>query len=465
MVLEQELATRRQKNLANPPDPADWLEAHFYIPELNAPITLAEYQRVALREALSRDERGLYKYSTIVWSDIKKSAKTTIAAGVAMWTAFSRRYAKIRLVGNDLRQADSRVFNALSDAIKLNSEWQGVRVIRHRVELENGSVIEAVPIDPSGEAGGNDDMVEWTELWAATSDAHEKMWAELTLSPTKFGRSFRWVDTYAGYSGKSKLLEGLYQLAVKDQEPLDLGLPGLECYAKGRLFVLWNTKPQLSWQTDEYYQQQAVDLTDSEFSRMHRNQWVSPTQTYVPREWWDACKVEKLPEDDGRWVIALDAGVSDDCFAMVGVTRRKGKTEVRYARKWSAPPKGKLDYAPIDTELRRLLAEHPVLEVTYDPYQLHDFCTRLRNSIRTCFVREFSQGADRIIADKDLYDAIRDRNIQHRGEPDLAEHIQNADAKAEGDSKLRIVKRSQTLKVDLAVALSMASARATKLLR
>lgn len=451
-------------------DPVTWITSNFYIPETKAPVTLAPYQETALREALSRDERGLFRYSTIVWSDIKKSAKTTIAGAVVMWMAFNRNNAKIRLVGNDLKQADSRVFNAIADAVMLNPKWRtSVKVIQHKVILGNGSVVESVPVDPAGEAGGNDDMLEWTELWAARHDVHKKMWSELTLSPTKFGQSFRWTDTYAGYQGESEILESLYNQAVKDNQPLDLGIPGLEAFANvnARLFVLWNTKPRLSWQTPEYYAQESSTLLDQEFRRMHRNEWVSSVQTFVPRAWWDACRAQELAPlaHNDALIVALDAGVSDDCFAMVAVSRPNKKTQIRYARKWTAPVNGKIDFANVEVELRKLLAEYYTLEVCYDPYQLHDFCTRMGREIRTTFFREFPQGQDRIIADKQLYDAIRDKNIEHRGEPDLGEHIQNANAKTEGENKLRIVKRSQAMKIDLCVALSMANARAVKLLR
>lgn len=459
------------------PNPVKWITDNFYIPETQRPITFAPYQERCLQEALRQDEQGNFVYSTIVWSDVKKSAKTTIAAAVASWIAFNKPNARIRFVGNDLKQADSRVFNAIDTAIKLNPVWKNkVQVIQHKITFPNGSIIESVAVDPAGEAGGNDDMLEWTELWAAKHDVHKKMWSELTLSPTKFGKSFRWVDTYAGFVGESEILENLYNQGVKEGKQLDLGIPGLEAYANGRLFVLWNTQPRLSWQTNEYYQQESSTLTQSEFDRMHGNQWVSSEQTFVPREWWEACQVKSLAllERHQPIVVSLDAGVSNDCFAMVAVSRRderivvdnkieiKSFPQVRYARAWKPPKGGKLDFDnEIEPELIRFCNEHHVIEVCYDEYQLHSFCTRLARKLKT-FFRPFPQGTDRLIADKNLQDLIREKRIEHQGEPELAEHIQNANAKTEGD-KLRLVKRSEQLKIDLAVALSMACDRVTRL--
>jgi phage terminase large subunit-like protein len=73
--------------------------------------------------------------------------------------------------------------------------------------------------------------------------------------------------------------------------------------------------------------------------------------------------------------------------------------------------------------------------------------------------RAFNQGGDRLVADKRLYDSIRDRRIVHQHEPVLAEHIANANQKNEGD-RLRIVKRNTGGKIDAVVALSMAVDRA-----
>ena len=51
---------------------------------------------------------------------------------------------------------------------------------------------------------------------------------------------------------------------------------------------------------------------------------------------------------------------------------------------------------------------------------------------------------------------IRDRRLAHCGPPEIREHLLNADAKVTEDSTIRIVKRSERGKIDLAVALSMA---------
>lgn len=473
-------------------DPVHFIKSHFFIPELRGPITLAPYHEAVLREAYRRDGNGLFVYSTVVWSDIKKSAKSSIAAAVCLERACHNAYASVKIIANDLKQADSRVAYYLRRAIELNPSLRSLAHTKlYKTTLSNKSIIEAIPIDPTGEAGGNDDFICFSELWGAKGTAAERMWAEMRLSPTKYGRSQYWIETYAGYSGESVLLEQLYETGVREGKQIDLGIEGLEVYVNeaARQLTLWNTVPRCTWQTKEYYAQEAATLPAEEFNRVHRNQWASALSPFVPIQWFDACKVDAMkPLDKYREVIvALDAAVSDDCFAIVTVShetrdlidtktnQKSGEVTyiaVREVRVWYPPKGGKMQYSntddPYDPEfpegyVRKLANDYNVIEFCYDSYQLHHFCTTLRNENLGAFT-EFSQGGQRLEADKQLYDLIRDRRIAHRGEPELRQHILNASKKMDDNSKLRIVKQAETKKIDSAVCLSMASYRALALL-
>lgn len=456
------------------PDPVSWMLENFRVPETeDKRFILAPYQIACLREALRRDENGNFVYSTIVWSDIKKSIKSTVSAAVALWMAFNTEWGSVKIVANDLKQADSRAAYYARRCIELNKDMASVCKVKpsgYLIEFPNRARIEAIPVDPKGEAGGNDDAVIYSELWAADSKAAMRLWTETTLSPTKYGKSFRWVETYAGFSGESPILEQLYDSGAVHGEKLNLGDfdPPLNVYANraARLFCLWNQSPRLSWQTPEYYAQEGATLTPEEFRRVHRNEWVSSSDKFVPDEWWQACRSEVPPIDEREPIIlAMDAAVEQDCFGIVAVGGM-GNEEyaVKYSRKWTPPKNGKIDFIGTEddpgpeTELRRLLNRYYVVEVCYDPYQLEDMAGRLSKEL-IAQMYAFKQGMERAIADKQLFDMIRDRHIHHNGDPELSEHISNANRKAEGD-KIRIIKRSQKLKIDLAVCLSMATDRA-----
>lgn len=449
-------------------DPVSWIQNNFYIPETNAPMELYPSQIEPLREALSLNDEGYFNYSTICWSAIKKSAKSSIASAVGMWFAFQNPWSQVRIVANSLKQAYSRSYYYCTRAIQLNPHWrESVKVTRNTITLPNGSTITAVPLNPDTEAGGGDDLVMYTEIWAWKHDAALRMWTETTLSPLMYGKSLRWAEGYAGYTGSSPVLEGLYDRGIKNGKLIN---DEYEMYQNARLFALWQTKPHLPWQTKEYYEHEANDLAESEFNRVHRNQWASAIDTFVPAEWWAACKVEKLPElgKNEAVVIALDAGVSGDNFSIVGVSRHGADgVAVRYSRRWIPPKGSKILFSNPDNpndretpegEIRYLCDNYNVIMVAYDPYQLEDMAARLGRIQGIAWFYAFNQGAARLTSDSNLRTLIKERRVFHNGDVDLAEHVSNAGAKIDNeDHKIRIVKRSSRLKVDLTVSLSMAA--------
>lgn len=182
---------------------------------------------------------------------------------------------------------------------------------------------------------------------------------------------------------------------------------------------------------------------------------------------WDRCRDDALPplRRVESAVLAADAGVSNDSFGLVLVTRhpdpsRRDDLAVRYARAWYPPKGGTIDFEEVEAEIRRLCREYSIAQISYDQYQLHSMMQRLNNA-GIVYCEAFSQQEKRLLADKHLLDLIRARRIAHDGDDDLRAHLDNANRKIEGDEKLRIVKRKGELKIDLAVALSMAAYTAT----
>lgn len=465
-------------------DPILWMEKEFRIPETkDHHLKLMDYQKDILREALTKDSEGNYKYSIIIWSDIKKSIKSTIAAAVNLWGTEFFEWGERYVIANDLKQADSRVNQYIRRAIALNPRLkEKYKINGYRITSPNGSFIEAIPIDPSGEAGSNADMITFSELWGANEAAKQTMWAEMTLSPTKFGKSFRWVESYAGKTKESQLLFSLYDTGVRHGRLLwpDRLYPvtgadpmPLELYVneEARMLCLWNTVPRCPWQTKEYYQSEASVLTPNQFARMHRNQWTSDEEGFVPIEWWRACKreAEAWPKVDRKrqpMVIAMDAGVSGANFGITMGYRHPAISDeivVDFEQRWAPPVGGKIDFQGSEERpgpemvIEKLVKENNVVEIAYDEFQLHDMATRL-NKKGIAWFRSFPQGSDRLVADSDLRTIIREKRIWHRGEKDLEEHMENANAKTDDqDRRVRIVPRDEKSYVDLTVCLSMMS--------
>ena len=243
----------------------------------------------------------------------------------------------------------------------------------------------------------------------------------------------------------------------------------------------------------------AQTLTAKEARVLLEAAWedLSDGQPFLPdMTWWDNCK-EDLPPLTPRepMVIGVDAATgrtttSSDCFAIVGVTRHPDRNRgadtiaVRYAKTWQARAGHKIDYRGTwdnpgpERELLRLCGYdmdaggtpipipgkgYNVLAVVYDPTELHDMAARLYRAGASWF-KEFSQGALRNESDRQLLELIQQQRVAHDGNQELRDHIKNADRKTdESGHRLRIVKRVDSLKVDLAVSLSMAAHEAMRL--
>lgn len=228
--------------------------------------------------------------------------------------------------------------------------------------------------------------------------------------------------------------------------------------------------------TPGFTEQRAQSLDEAEARVLLKAEWedIDDVDRFLPSmAWWDSC-LESLPplSPHEPVVLAADAGVSNDCFGLVGVTRHPADNDrvaVRFVQVW-VPRRGhQIDFegtpeSPGPERVIRALGEtFNVLELTYDAYQLHQMSTRIRNEGRI-MVREFPQGGDRLEADKGLLDLIMSKRLSHDGNAELRTHVDNADRKTDPETrKLRIVKRVPSLKVDLAVALSMSAYRCLKL--
>ncbi len=484
-------------------DIVEWAEDNYYIEDTEQPIVFEPHQRAIMRYCFTRDADGRFPFRTIIYSAPKKSGKTAMAGVVVRWAGeFWQRFGEILCIGNDADQAQGRAFKAVHTSIELSpsfdrkhqvlpGKWRlGTKIMDC---ISSGTTIKAVATDYKGEAGGNPILTSWTELWGYTQSADLKMWAEMAPSPTRLN-SIRLIDTYAGYDGESELLWGMYDAVVLSGHQLtveELGAGG--CFAEAPnpdsltpcyenrpagLFAYWDSGPaarRMPWQTgeafDSYLREEEATQTPPQFTRLHENTWSGAESEFVPIEWWDACAnaLPITPGDPTPLILSLDAATSNDCFGLAVVSRDPDQLNppgvaLRFAKKWAPPPGGTIDFAPIEETIRWIFANFNIAQCAYDPYQLHDMCTRLgRDGVG--WFRAFNQGQERLFADKSFRDLIVQRRFRHDGDLEVRSHISNANAKyyANEDSKLRIVKKAESRKIDLAVCCSMAAAECLRL--
>lgn len=521
----------------------EWGEKNFYIPSDDSRprlIRFLPHQKTILDLFFNPEiaqALGCWpNFQTLVYSTVKKSGKTAIAALVARWiTETWGSHAEVYALANDMEQARGRIYAAALASIELDPRYtradKGIaglwRIIeREAAFLPTHSALKAVSSDYKGEAGSNPTATLWSELWGYNTEASQRLWEELTPVPTR-PRSIRYVETYAGYENESGILNdledrlkdpqaGSRRLTRDELEWLGLEWPFPDehelpfyIHTASRTIAYWDSGPQarrMPWQTKEYYDAQQAELRPPQFDRLHSNIRISAADEFIPIEWWDrldlttAVAVGELPapplDPKTPVVIGADASVSGDCTAlsMVSRDRRPGQNSNVMQQLFEAwePYGGPLDYSKtIEPQLLRWCTGHihwphekcdshskidvlgpchpvpayNVVAVVYDPYQLHDLMTRMRNA-GVAWCKPFSQQGARMEADKMFYDLIRDQRIHHRGNTTLRQHIMQCAAKIPpGDNtRLRLVKKGTKSKIDGAVATSMASHECLRLI-
>lgn len=243
------------------------------------------------------------------------------------------------------------------------------------------------------------------------------------------------------------------------------------------LVITLLTKDNAENLSENFDRNRRQTLTETEALVYLDAQWIAldTAERFLPSILlWDACKDEDLPPltKHEPMVIALDAGVSDDNFALVGLTlhpENQNMVAVRVAERWE-PPKageetgleGKIDFQGTEEKpgperrLRWLCENYNVVLVVYDAMQLHDMATRLTKEEVAVF-EDFPQGKKRAESDRGLKNTIVNRQLAHDGTMNLLrQHVDNSDQIVKGEA-LRIVKRSKIKKIDMTICLSMAN--------
>jgi phage terminase large subunit-like protein len=446
-------------------------------------MKLFPIQRRILSEALSQNEDGLLKYETVLYSATKKSGKTALGSAVGCWYAEEAQDGtEIFVIANTLEAGEGRLMRDIKyhfeqrivEGIYSDSSRDAnyVKITQYRIDMPNGTFIQALGQSYKSVAGSRHSLTLWDELWGTTSELDRRVWDEMVPIPT-VNNSLRFISTYAGFENESELLWEMYLRGVgKDEHDSGRGekIPGMEdlpCWSNGNLFTYWTHDPTMPWQTEAYYESAMASERPSAFLRLHLNQWVTSQESFLPVEWVDAAS--KAYEASAEiwsdhpfkyWpvTIAIDAGIIQDCTAMVvvGYDAKRGKVGLTAHTIWTPAEGAQIDLDEVEKRLLELYNRFTVASIVYDPKHLMQMMYRLKN--RGLPVKPFQQTIPAMTAASQLlFDLFKNRNLEFYPAEDLRRHIQMAVAETTTQG-FRIVKNkvSKRHHVDGAVALAMA---------
>jgi phage terminase large subunit-like protein len=469
-------------------------------------LRLQDFQTRILKVLFTPDARGRYPYSTVLWSQPKKSGKTTFASAVGAWYAAEVEAPnEVLCLANNQEQSAGRIYgNALATLKRLGCHVPTATTSKPEVRLPNGTRFVAIANNFAGAAGGNYGLTLWSELWTFTKERERRLWEELTPVPTR-RNSIRWVETYAGFEDTSELLLSLFLRIFVDpaeSAPTESArpVPGLEDLTTGEgegrrpacwhipeegFFAFIDHEYRQPWQQgpdfDVYLQGQAADLRETTFVRLWQNRWQSSEGQFIPAEWFTRSLTLK-GENLSPMVVAIDASQRRATSSIVGVRkvvrtwagRDFERFQTAFVRVYDpasyhvgrelqdlGAKKGDLDLEDTLAADVEKLAELGLIEgpVWYDPFQMHTVAMKLRKKKIPCV--EFSQQTERALADTFLYGLYKRGAIDNFPDPDLSRHVTKARAKEDDKQRIRLIKGAATDKTsggenDAAVAQSMA---------
>ena len=442
-------------------DPCAFIEEVLHDPETGKPFVLLAAERQFLGHAFRTDATGRLLYPEQVYAAPKKSGKTGFAALHMLATVllYGGRYAEGYALANDLEQAQSRVFQAMSRIVEASPLLaQGTEITKDRIvfgRVFGNASIQAIASDYAGAAGANPTISCFDELWAFTTERSRRLWDEMVPPPTR-KIACRLTVTYAGFEGESNLLQDLYKRGMTQPEI------GKSLRAGDGILMAWHHEPIAPWQTVAWLTEMGRSLRANQFLRMIRNQFVTSESSFIDLEKWDACvDPNATPMISGPDVpvwVGIDASVKHDSTAIVTVTFDKATQRVRLVshRVFQPSPDQPLDFEQtVEATVLDLAKRFAVRKVLFDPYQMQSTAQRLKGA--GIPIEEFPQTVGNLTsASQNLYDLIEGRNLAVYSDKAMRLAVSRCVA-IEGSRGWRIAKEKQSHKIDVVVALGMAA--------
>ena len=171
--------------------------------------------------------------------------------------------------------------------------------------------VRFLPVSPGSVAGAFQSLTVWDEIWNFDRNTAIRLYSEMQPIPTIPNRvlpawsltpgyvvespSVRFIATYVGYYGESRLCWELYlQTVNEDPDTGDArgnrvaGLEDLPVFVSddGRTIAYWNQDvPRMPWQTREFISRAKMDpvnkLVPEEFKRLWMNRWTTGAESFI----------------------------------------------------------------------------------------------------------------------------------------------------------------------------------------
>lgn len=440
-------------------------------------------------------ENGTRLYRTC-WTEIpRKNAKTTLAAGIALYSlvADGEPAAQVIMGARDRMQARlcfelARKLVAASPALT-----KRCRAVRSYIEHpKSGSVLRAVSAEAAGQHGLNASCVIIDEVHAHRD---RELWDVLATSVGARAQPIVFGITTAGVYDPFSIAWEQHDYAVRVakgelQDPTFLGvIYGAEKDDDWKDPAVWaKANPSLGVSiTEDYLREemtraQVSPARQTTFRQLHLGVWTTEVQRWIDPDAWKTC-AEPLREPVRHMPVyaGLDLSSTTDVSALVLLRRHDDDTydaepyfwlpEADLAererrdrqpyRQWATEghitltPGNLVDYGFIKAKIFELADRYPGITIAYDPWNATGLVTELIGAGLPCLPTR--QGYATMSAPtKELERMVLSKRLRHAGHPVLETHVTAALCTTDPAGNIKVNKASSNARVDGCVATIMA---------
>lgn len=357
-----------------------FLEEQYFL-ENGKNIKLEPIQRKILTEIFqTRDVNGFRIYNDALIGMIKKSGKSSLASGVALYMLFCDPIFdepnEIYSIASDKDQA-SIIWSKTKKAIERNPILlDSVKIYRDSIIVPStGNIYKVLSSDSFSAHGLDPACVIGDEIW---SQKNRDLLDALQFSPTR-KQPLRFIVTYAGTNTVTPLYE-LYEKGLNKENP--------------KMFFHWSHKPEVSWITKEFIEERRRELPPAVFQRFWENKWSAGENSFFTREDVMQCRDEFLKpkfkgEDGNEYFYGCDLGLVKDRTVSVILHQdnESGIVIMDDIKTWSGNKNDPVKIADIEEDMLIATKNFPKLHIVVDPWNLKGTIERLKHY---CKIEEFT---------------------------------------------------------------------------
>lgn len=420
-------------------------EKEIYLPERKGELlNLEDWEREIFIDCFYKNRPRL-----ILVSLAKKNGKSTFSSIVLSWFLVCQEPGEIYICSNSKDQSSFITYRKIVSIIRNNPSLNGkCRILTDYIEnIKTGTILRCLSSSYRSSAGLNCLLICIDELASFDTDSLKFFFEELQLSPV-YEHPLILVTSTAGRSEEG-ILWDLFKASEKGNTP--------DSYFYIRQGEKANPS---SFVTQKYLdsQEHKPGMRPNLFKRIHKNLWVSGEDSFIVDEDYQVCvdyKLIKKPKGRIPIWVGLDVGYRNDYTAICSI----GKDDDKYFL---------VDhkiYIPTETEemqfddVKRYIIEldklYDIQGVDFDPYQAIQLSQDLRKE--DINMVELPQTQSNCIAfSQCLFNLIKNKGIGFYQSEEIRLSLINCKV-VYSNRGWRIVKKSGTKKIDLAIALAMAS--------